>query len=63
MDKILIDKAEICKDERKSFVRVLSAKLWFENANLLCSQLGGQLYYPEVLKIQASIEKVVNNAH
>ena len=49
VEQILIDKKEICRDERKSFVRVLNVPLTFEKADLLCSQLGGKLFYPEVI--------------
>jgi hypothetical protein len=58
VEKVLIDKKEICHDERKSFVRVLNVPLSFEKAGLLCSQLGGKLYYPEVSSVFVSISAV-----
>ena len=48
VEKIWIDVADVCDRGRKNFVQIFSERLAFDKADLLCSQLGGWLYYPPV---------------
>ena len=48
VEKTWIDSADVCDRGRKSSVEIFSENLPFEKADLLCSQLGGKLYYPAV---------------
>ena len=48
VEKTWIDSADVCDRGRKSSVEIFSENLSFDKADLLCSQLGGKLYYPAV---------------